>query len=161
MQKTIIFQLKPSKTARHIIFEIELRTQQHKAREWETLQEVEGLPCLSVRGSYRLGSGCCQTQDTIRTYRERVRAQDLETFDFILYIWDKYHLNDMKGGTKQQEALLIASNLEKFASQYKEYCDHLARFDLLEDRGYKFGSSWLYMPIEAEDLAKIEELLRA
>jgi len=158
MLKTITLQLKPNKNARHINFEIELE-KQGTAREWETLEEVEAVR-LSVRGSIRKGSGCCQMQDHIRGYRARVRKADLPLFDFILYIWDKYHLNDLKAGTKQQEAILSATNHKGGASSYKEDCDFLASLDLLTDRGYKYGSSWLYMPIEAEDLAKIEELLK-
>ena len=159
-KKSIILQLKPNKNARHLIFDIELRTQQHKARDWETLEEVEGLPVLSVCGSYRLGSVGCQTQDTIRTYRERVRPEDLETFDFILYIWDKYHLNDMKAGTKQQTATLKGSGCKGWASSYSEDCHKLESLGLLYDRGYKYGSGWLYLPIEAEDLADIEKLVK-
>ena len=158
MKKTIILQLKPNKTARHISFEIELE-KVGTAKRWDTLEEVEAVR-LSVCGSYRLGSGCCQNQDTIRTYRERVKAKDLALFDYILYIWEKYHLNDMKAGTQKQEALISAEGIRGDNYDYDKARETLEAFGLLNDRGYTYGTGWLYRPINPRELPEILELLK-
>lgn len=160
-KKTIIIQLKKGKSARHVIFEIELRPLGQTSQDFETLEEVKpDAPVLSICGAYRLGGCPCQTIDTIKGYRSRVKAKDLEMFDFIIDTWEAYHLNDMHGGTKQQEAILHAVGLEKFATDYSACCAKLDSLDLLEDRGYKFGHGWLYQPIDSETLAKLDEIMQ-
>lgn len=159
--KTIIIQLEKGKSARHLIFEIRLSNLGRKSRHFETLEEVgEDAPVLSICGSDHLKGCPCQQQDRIKNYRPRVKAEDLEMFDFLMSTWYKYHLNDMKAGTKQQEAILTASNLEGWAVNYRQCCDKLESLDLLTDRGYKFGTSWLYMPIDSETLAKLDEIMQ-
>ena len=159
--KTIIIQLEKGKSARHLIFEIRLSNLGRKSRNFETLEEVgEDAPVLSICGSDHL-TGCpCQQQDRIKNYRPRVKAKDLEMFDFLMSTWYKYHLNDMKAGTKQQSATLEGSGCKGWASSYDEDCAKLESLGLLYDRGYKYGTSWLYMPIDSETLAKLDEIMQ-
>ena len=72
----------------------------------------------------------------------------------LVNIWERWHLNDMNAGTMKQE-----KTLEKCDSNdYSNRCEFLKEKGLYEDRGYKFGHSWLCDPIPTKDLKEILEL---
>jgi hypothetical protein len=76
------------------------RTEDGKAQiEWELRAKDEkgGKPCFSASGEYDGGSG--QNIDTIaKAYPDDAMVQQ------IAEVWRKYHLNDMKAGTPEQQA---------------------------------------------------------
>ena len=96
-----------------------------------------------------------QCLDTIAKY---VKAPQ---FKKIHRLWKQYHLNDMHAGTVAQEEALEKAGLTGWASNYRECCKYLESIGLLEDNGYKFGSSWLKRDIPVEDLVEIKKLLTA
>lgn len=77
----------------------------------------------------------------------------------IYKLWKLYHLNNMHAGTPKQEAA-IEEYLKEHKYDYKEICKYLGSINLLEDNGYKYGSSWLYEPIPENNLKEIRELLK-
>lgn len=166
MQKQFTFILNPNDKAYKVALTMELRTQQHKAKRWDNLEEVEGLPVLSICGDIyekphdREPLACGQIIEDLEGLRDYVKAEDLATFDLIIYLWKAYHLNDMNGGTQKQEALLSAEGIKGNNYDYDKAKKTLEAFGLLTDRGYTYGTGWLYRPIRAEALAKIEELLK-
>lgn len=150
--KKISMKLKPSKTSRTITFEVELY-EVSNVIDFETLQKTTGYT-LSICGAIRKGGVSCQMRDYIRGYRSRVRDEDLSTFNFLLEVWGKYHLNDLKAGTKvQEEALRNAGMYEHY--DYTKACDYLKSIGLYEDRGYKYGHGWLFEPLPQEIADKI------
>lgn len=62
----------------------------------------------------------------------------------LLDMWETDHLNDMHPGTDKQEALLKECGVTAWASQYNETCAFLNDRLLHNDRGYYFGTKWLY-----------------
>lgn len=75
-------------------------------------------------------------------------------------LWKAYHLNDLHPGTvKQEQALDDAEKLGVKVSSYDDSCKYLESIGLLEDDGYKYGSSWLYREIPEDDLKEITSLL--
>lgn len=75
-------------------------------------------------------------------------------------LWKLYHLNDMRSGTiKQENALDDARKSGKYLCYYEDSCKYLESIGLLEDDGYKYGSSWLYREIPENDLKEIISLL--
>lgn len=78
----------------------------------------------------------------------------------IYYLWKKHHLNDTHAGTKKQETRLHQNGIENRASNYEETCEALDKAGLLIDEGVKFGATWHYWEIPAEDLAEIKKLFR-
>lgn len=60
------------------------------------------------------------------------------------------------GTVKQENAL---NNADKKFNSYDEKCDYLKSIGLYEDDGYRYGSSWLYREIDADDLKSIYNLL--
>ena len=78
----------------------------------------------------------------------------------IYYLWKKHHLNDLHAGTKKQETRLHQNGIENRANNYTETCEKLEKAGLLVDDGVKFGASWNYWEIPAEDLAEIKKFFR-
>lgn len=75
-------------------------------------------------------------------------------------LWKLYHLNDMRSGTiKQENALNDARKQGKLLCYYEDSRKYLESIGLLEDDGYKYGSSWLYREIPEIDLKEIVSLL--
>ena len=60
----------------------------------------------------------------------------------IQNIWERWHLNDMRAGTPKQESF-VRDWLNNHKFDYTEICMALSEVDLLNDNGYKYGSSWL------------------
>lgn len=157
-KKQITLQLEKGKSARHIIFNIELR-ETKPARDWETLQEIAAPVELSICGAYRLGGCSCQNLDTIQKYADRVKENDKELYNFICDIWSRYHLNTLKAGTKKQiQTLAKASASLLWVSEYETACEYLKNKNILEDRGYIYGRGWLVEQIPADIIQKIKAL---
>ena len=79
-----------------------------------------------------------------------------------VYDWHKqYHLNTLHAGTPKQEAFLQKHFGGVDANKYNEQCAALRRAKLYNDKGYKFGTAWLYEAIPSNDLRAILAFLRA
>ena len=87
-----------------------------------------------------------------------------DTFQLILDMWRKHHLNTMHAGTaEQEEAIKSAQKSGRLKDHhYKEECDYLKEIGLYEveynGEMYRYGTTWLYREIPKEDLDKIESL---
>lgn len=109
--------------------------------------------------------------EAVRTQTDWLCGQCLDTLlryfaknaDFrAVYDWHKkYHLNTMHAGTPKQEAFLQKHFGGVNASKYDEQCAALKRAKLYNDKGYRFGTGWLYEAIPLEDLRKILNFLCA
>lgn len=75
-------------------------------------------------------------------------------------LWKLYHLNGLRAGSeKQEQALEEARNAGERLCCYEDSCKYLESIGLLDDNGYRYGSSWLYRAIPDDDLKLIKELL--
>jgi len=139
-----------------ITVEIEVKIRD-KAVDYETLEEVKDVPEVSICGNIwngihtdviSGGQNIDEIADIIGTHRIQ-RIQE---------IWNEYHLNDLKAGTKtQMEAL---KNFKK-SDNYEFYTDeanYLKSLGLFEDRGYKYGHGWLYMPVPEEIIKELRTI---
>lgn len=104
-----------------------------------------------------IGGQCLGELATFRKLRNN------KTFKIIFEMWEKYHLNDMHAGTPEQEnALKEAKEKGLNSNNYTLACEYLKSVGLYEvkheGKPYKYGHSWLYSPIPADDLAKIKKL---
>lgn len=74
----------------------------------------------------------------------------------LVPFWDKFHLNDTTPGTDAQSAALanwFKVEPGKASWDYTACCDYLKTVGLYEDRGYKYGHSWLQKVLDREALA--------
>jgi hypothetical protein len=75
-------------------------------------------------------------------------------------LWDRWHLNDLRAGTrKQSEALRGKKNRSKH-EHYTWACNYLKRKGLLVDQGYKYGAEWLFEEIPATVVKRIKSLAK-
>lgn len=130
------------------------------ATNWDTLDREKDVVVFSMMGGIwnashndMISGG--QNLDTIA----KLMPGNKDLQELIGY-WKKYHLNDMKAGTKRQ-----TEAVEKWKARggYKIYdypatVEHLKSIELDEDKGYKYGHGWLYEPIPDDVVSRIIEL---
>lgn len=84
-------------------------------------------------------------------------------FNEIYDLWKKYHLNDLRAGTKEQEKAIEKWKNKGNKYNYKEACNYLKRVGLYEvnhnGSPYKYGHGWIYEPIPQCDLDRIYAIL--
>lgn len=85
-------------------------------------------------------------------------------FKTIYKMWQKYHLNTMHAGTKEQEDFLESFfKTNNIRYDYTKACKVLEENNLYEvehdGEPYKYGHGWLYEAIPDEDLTTIVNLL--
>jgi hypothetical protein len=114
----------------------------------ETIGEHKALSIMggiwnTHRTDYVTGGQCV---DTLQKYLGHNRK-----FRQIAEIWRRWHLNDMRAGTREQTAIVATMPPVVYpASHYEEACKLLDSRGLLIDRGYRYGSAWLVEPLPPE-----------
>ena len=122
-----------------IKIEFELTKKAKPKVEYEYLRQVESITILSIKAKDFESSG--QVVDSI------IKFVDKEQIGFakeLVSIWNEYHNNDIIAGTKAQMEFLKG----KKAKTYQECCDLLESEGLRTDNGYRFGTNWLYKPLD-------------
>lgn len=94
------------------------------------------LSITGVEGPLRNGDarGCCgqiDLSDLVTKYNWVSR---------LMEVWERWHLNDLRAGTPEQEAFLR----EHPARNYDEACDTLKNAGLYDVNGYRYGQAWLF-----------------
>lgn len=141
--------------------EVELRPVKHGA----------GQQRLSICGTIwnRLKTDCISAGQNLDEIRKLVGFSPL--MKRVHLIWQRYHLNDMRAGSPRQEAYLAGYKKALETMGETEPLSHETRKDLLEKAGlqpdhmhepiharhggYRYGSSWNYIPIPDDILAEI------
>lgn len=74
-------------------------------------------------------------------------------FDRIVEIWNRWHLNDMKGGTRAQNAAVAAWLAAGNAYDYTRIREHLKSLGLEVDGGYTYGTGWMVdeLPVDVRN----------
>lgn len=103
---------------------------------------------LSIVGELAGSIGQCV--DTLREMNEEECNEDIER---LCDIWDAYHLNDIKAGTRQQMAIT------KGSQSFDGAVNRLKINGLVLDRGYEYGSKWLVELLDDEDLEELSGIL--
>lgn len=160
MEKTIFkkyLTFKPSRPGGGTFhLEIELKEKSGKYRDWNSLGFVENPITLSICGCSRGGRGQCQ--NFIETKIGNFKQSDQVIIRQILNIWREYHLNDMNAGTKHQTEILYDFESTSSINRYTEQCTYLESKGILYDRGYKYGTGWLYREIPEDVVEFLKSL---
>jgi len=133
--------------------EIELR-EKKTAKCWQTLKNLTDVKELSIVGVIKEDKmGFCggQCYDSI------------ENAEKFVFLWKKYHLNDLKAGTKKQIEYIESLEATGFKYEYSAACNALIKANLYEVEigleTYKYGHGWLYMPLPNDILNQLETAL--
>lgn len=140
--------------------ELELTLRWHEGSAQTTdLEPVEGYWSLSICGGIWDSRetdlvACGQNVDEVAGFFPGdARVQRIKA------IWDRWHLNDIKAGTRAQSEFLdnwLKQSGERY--DYTKVCVALDTAGLLVDRGYKYGSAWLVEVVPAEVLLEVRGL---
>lgn len=105
-----------------------------------TIRYDTGKGRLSLVGNGRHGSG--QVYEYLTTDKS---APGFTRFHChkLQYIWERWHLNDMKAGTPRQEEAVRNWKRNNLNKGYNEACEMLSELGILVDDGYRYGTSWL------------------
>lgn len=160
-----------------LIIRVELREESRPRTRTIDLEPVsEPLLLLSISGSYGLictnpprpnqdevafdrekcnslrTDACGQITTTAEQFSEHCsKAAQIRE---IVSVWQRWHLNDLRAGTREQMAAI--AHIQKNHFWYEDACEHLKEIGLYEDRGYKFGHAWLYEPMPENVIAQIK-----
>lgn len=83
---------------------------------------------------------------------------DKATLYSLLDIWNRWHLNNMRAGTRGQLALVRYYIQETGNSKFEDICQYLKSKGLLYDRGHKYGGAWLYEPLPQDIIDYLKSL---
>lgn len=140
-----------------VTIEVNIRNKE-KAKDWETLQELHNVPevAMSVgfwnsRGTDWITGG--QMLDKLPRF-----FPGNNSIKRLVEIWNEYHLNDMKAGTKKQTEAIEAWEAQGNKYNYSSAVEHLKSIGLYDDRGYKYGNGWLYKPVPESVIEEIKRL---
>jgi len=138
--------------------EIEIKTKEGIKIDWDTLETVKSdLETFTVSGHiWNSKNSDCESCGQIINELAEYFPEELKE---IQRLWKKYHLNDLQAGTKKQTEAIELWESQGNKYEYTKACKYLESINLFDDRGYKYGHGWLYMPIEPEDLDSINRIV--
>ena len=110
------------------------------------------LSCITV-GQISKNIWYWAINDLFKEYRI-----DKSTLFSILDIWDRWHLNNLRAGTRGQNVLVKYYIRRVGYYKYEEVCKFLESKGLLYDRGHKYGSKWLYEPLPQDVIDYLKSL---
>jgi hypothetical protein len=168
--KIIVGRIKLEEYKRSLSVELEIELkEENEKRKTIDLEEVDKQIILSISANVwntkhtdLIMGG--QINQEIKDYLENNKFKklfvDKETLKKILDIWERWDLNDLHSGTRKQEEALEKWENEKNMKilDFDKKVEYLKSIGLYEDRGYKYGSSWLYEPLPNEVIEFIKNL---
>jgi hypothetical protein len=89
-----------------------------------------------------VAGGQCLTR--LSDMLEHLPPRKRKAAEEFLGIWDRWHLNDLRLGTVKQDAAIRGWLEEGWEYNFDSACEKLKEAGLYEDRGYVYGSKWLY-----------------
>jgi len=146
---------KPGERAVTYTITSELREKQRPVKHWETLEETEKPLVLSFMGESRRRLG--QIGDHLEEIlKDGWYCENCNALKKILRLWKRWHLNDMMPGTKRQMQALKRAGLDQV--DYEKQVTYLKWIDLYNDRGFEYGSGWLYEPLPEDIKQQIDSI---
>lgn len=150
------FAYETERKSNKITVDIEIRNLE-KATYYENFEKLTNVPEISICGNI----WNARHSDTVscgQNIDELLEIVNTERMKRIWEIWKEYHLNDLKAGTKIQEEALKNFVAPDSRNWYTDECNYLESLDILEDRGYTYGSKWLYMPVPEEIINELKTI---
>lgn len=128
--------------------ELEIKTE-NKERMTIDFEPINSFNTLSICGNG--GQNINEIAD-IKGYTKLFISED--DLNAIVEIWNRWHLNDMKAGSRKQQSFIDEwKKTNKYS--YDKACKALKEAGLYEDNGYKYGHSWLVELIPDEVIIEI------
>jgi hypothetical protein len=145
-----------AKDGGYVKLELNIRTR--TAPHWDTLKPVTTQTVSIVGDLYELMAGRIhetaggQIHDSINP-SEYEQSKELRR---IIALWKRWHLNDLRAGTKKQMAALKGTPHHDYTIQVA----FLKGIQLHKDNGYMYGSNWLIEPTPKKVIKELRTLFR-
>lgn len=133
--------------------------------------------CANLWNAYRSDTLMCGQcfNDLLKDYPE---LGENEIFVEVHDLWSKYHLNDMRAGTPEQQAAIKEWREQGHKYDYNKACAYLKKIGLYEvpvstidiknnpyfadkdpNSMYRYGNAWLKEEVPKKDVLRIESLV--
>lgn len=106
--------------------------------------------------------GCCgQIVDELHTIEKYAPHWNRALLDKFVAVWRKYHLNDVRAGTEEQEDIINTYGTK--GMQYTDHCLLLKEFNMYEVKlpdgtVHTYGSKWLKRTVPEDVLTFLYSL---
>ncbi len=136
--------------------EVEIKNREN-ATDWATQKKLHNVPELIISGAIwnerhtDWQSGGQNSEEISKLFPNNAKVQRL------VEIWEQYHLNDMRAGSKKQTEALEGLKYEG-NDLYDAEKKHLKSKKLLVDNGYEYSSAWLYQPLPQSIIDEVKQL---
>jgi hypothetical protein len=100
------------------------------------------------------------TLDSVNTKRAMTDI-DRVAVRALCALWERWHLNDLKGGTRAQQEALASDEFKRMppvGDHYDTSSAFLTKKGLNPDRGYRYGQAWLVELVPDSVLAEVDAL---
>jgi len=77
----------------------------------------------------------------------------------VIELWERWHLNDLKAGTREQAAAIAHSFDDENRYTFDLACEYLRNAELYKDRGYHYGCEWLVELLPQEVVDEIHTII--
>ena len=137
---------------------ISVMFQQYKGRSIDNPRNIIDGIAMSMNGTISGSSG--QIQNIIP---EKI-LENNHILKRIVEIWNRWHLNNNNAGTINQMAYLKEISNEYGLNETCDYdleCDLLNKAGLYIDKGYIYGTDWLFEPLPKNVYDEIVELFKS
>ena len=149
-----------------INLELESKEYNYPKRNYDTLEEIDIGYIVSICGEVYKDSnkidmnivtaGQCLEECLHEVLNNpKDSKENKELMRKIYSLWQEYHLNDLRAGTKTQTEFIRLHCKDMDYTQIKE---KLKEVGLYEDRGYKYGTAWLIQAIPEKAIKEIINL---
>lgn len=144
-------------------FVMELEIKQQECVNFETL-EKEIMNVISIRGIIQAKNICNsgQCEKAIKEYvlngNHKLNTLQQKNILRICKLWNRYHLNDLKEGTKKQIEFLKEYGLNNV--EYEKRVEFLKENNLYIDNGIKYGSVWYCEKVPSEIIKELKDLFQ-
>lgn len=161
MKKTLV-----CKTKKGRVVEIKIELRQKEKGISIDLEPIKGHLELGISGgiwNFKNTDYLCvgQIQGDLRSRLEdkalvfHDESLTEEKLKRLLDIWDRWHLNTLNAGTREQNQK-VKERLTEENYTYPGACIVLKNSDLYEDRGCRYGSTWLVELLPEEVIEEIK-----
>ena len=140
----------------YITLEVEIKTVESE-RSTIDLEDITEYKVLAITGELREFTGGRPSLSCSGQIKDEMITKN-KTKLRLIEIWQRWHLNDQKSGTRKQNECLDNWKDRPKGWSYEEDCQYLKEHSLYNDNGYRYGTAWLVEILPDEIMKEIDIL---
>jgi len=126
-------------------------------RDWDTLETLHDVPYIHISG--RKWNGYFRNYSSSATIAKIEESfPKNKTLLRLASIYREYNMNDFYAGTVRQNEALKNWYTPENKFDFDKRDEYLKSIGLYEDKGYRYGTDWLYKPVPASIVEELKSL---